>query len=118
MVNGEGDALYPGPWRQLWSTAPESKSHALEHYRYCDAQYGRVCNATPTIDQCQTHRNACRTRSFNAAICVHNHASGDPSPSKQDLELTARLRDVGQLVGIPLLDHLVVVRGARWVSTP
>jgi DNA repair protein RadC len=43
-----------------------------------------------------------------AAILCHNHPSGDPSPSRQDLELTARLRDVGELCGIVLLDHVVV----------
>jgi DNA repair protein RadC len=43
-----------------------------------------------------------------AAIFCHNHPSGDPSPSRQDLELTARLREVGELCGIAVLDHVVV----------
>jgi DNA repair protein RadC len=43
-----------------------------------------------------------------AAIFCHNHPSGDPSPSRQDLELTSRLREVGELCGIVLLDHVVV----------
>jgi DNA repair protein RadC len=43
-----------------------------------------------------------------AAIFCHNHPSGDPSPSQQDLELTRRLRDVGELCGIQVLDHVVV----------
>jgi DNA repair protein RadC len=43
-----------------------------------------------------------------AVIFCHNHPSGDPTPSGQDLELTARLREVGKLVGIPVLDHVVV----------
>jgi DNA repair protein RadC len=43
-----------------------------------------------------------------AAIFCHNHPSGDPSPSRQDLELTLRLREVGELCGITLLDHVVV----------
>jgi DNA repair protein RadC len=43
-----------------------------------------------------------------AAIFCHNHPSGDPSPSRQDLELTMRLRDVGELCGITVLDHVVV----------
>jgi DNA repair protein RadC len=43
-----------------------------------------------------------------AAIFCHNHPSGDPSPSQQDLDLTFRLRDVGQLCGIAVLDHVVV----------
>ena len=41
-------------------------------------------------------------------ILAHNHPSGDPSPSKEDIDLTRRFRDVGQLVGIPIVDHIVV----------
>jgi DNA repair protein RadC len=43
-----------------------------------------------------------------AVIFCHNHPSGDPSPSRQDLDLTMRLRDVGELCGITVLDHVVV----------
>jgi DNA repair protein RadC len=43
-----------------------------------------------------------------AVIFCHNHPSGDPEPSRADLELTVRLREVGDLVGIPVLDHVVI----------
>ncbi|MCR9247940.1 MAG: DNA repair protein RadC [bacterium] len=43
-----------------------------------------------------------------AVVVAHNHPSGDPSPSADDRLVTERLREVGTLVGIPLLDHLVV----------
>ncbi len=43
-----------------------------------------------------------------AVIFCHNHPSGDPSPSRQDVELTDRLRQVGDLCGISVLDHVVV----------
>lgn len=43
-----------------------------------------------------------------ATILVHNHPSGDPHPSPDDLALTRRLRSVGVLTGIPVLDHVVV----------
>jgi DNA repair protein RadC len=46
-----------------------------------------------------------------AVIFCHNHPSGDPSPSRQDMELTARLRQVGELCGIGVLDHVVVASG-------
>ena len=56
------------------------------------------------------------------AIAVHNHPSGDPTPSPEDLALTRRLREVGELIGIPLVDHVVVAeRGCRslaeWLAT-
>lgn len=43
-----------------------------------------------------------------AVIFCHNHPSGDPAPSRPDIELTARLREVGELCGIAVLDHVVV----------
>jgi len=43
-----------------------------------------------------------------AVILAHNHPSGDPSPSPEDRVITDRLREVGELVGIALLDHIVV----------
>jgi DNA repair protein RadC len=46
-----------------------------------------------------------------AAILVHNHPSGDPAPSAEDVALTERMRAAGDLVGIPVLDHVVVARG-------
>jgi DNA repair protein RadC len=45
-----------------------------------------------------------------AAILVHNHPSGDPTPSPEDERLTERLVEAGRLLGIPVLDHLVVAR--------
>lgn len=41
-------------------------------------------------------------------ILGHNHPSGDPTPSKEDIELTRRLQDAGELLGIKVLDHIVI----------
>lgn len=41
-------------------------------------------------------------------ICVHNHPSGDVQASKEDILMTKRLQEVGEIVGIPLLDHIIV----------
>ncbi|MEW9105129.1 DNA repair protein RadC [Paenibacillus sp.] len=41
-------------------------------------------------------------------ICAHNHPSGDPTPSPEDVALTRRLLEAGEIVGIELLDHLVI----------
>lgn len=43
-----------------------------------------------------------------AIVVAHNHPSGDPSPSSNDRAITRRLRDAGELLGIPLLDHVVI----------
>ncbi|MGH7895986.1 MAG: RadC family protein [Candidatus Binatia bacterium] len=50
-----------------------------------------------------------------AVILVHNHPSGDPTPSSEDAALTERLRQVGEVVGIRVLDHVVIGQG-RYVS--
>lgn len=43
-----------------------------------------------------------------AIICAHNHPSGDPTPSREDLDVTRRLVEVGKITGIQLLDHLII----------
>lgn len=43
-----------------------------------------------------------------AVILLHNHPSGDPAPSVQDREVTRRLRCAGELLGIPVVDHVVL----------
>ena len=48
-------------------------------------------------------------------IVAHNHPSGDPTPSREDLEITARLQKAGELIGIPMLDHVIIGAG-RYVS--
>lgn len=50
-----------------------------------------------------------------AVIFVHNHPSGDPTPSREDVEITNRLREVCDLCGIRALDHVVIGKG-RFVS--
>lgn len=50
-----------------------------------------------------------------AVICVHNHPSGDPSYSGEDLAITRRLHEVGETIGIPLMDHIIVGDG-RYTS--
>jgi DNA repair protein RadC len=43
-----------------------------------------------------------------SVIFVHNHPSGDPEPSKEDIELTKRLVQAGEIIGIDVLDHIIV----------
>jgi len=43
-----------------------------------------------------------------SVVLVHNHPSGDPEPSEEDLSITRRLVEVGELVGIGVLDHVIV----------
>lgn len=51
------------------------------------------------------------SRGSAAVIAVHNHPSGDPTPSGDDEAITKRLMETGELVGIPVLDHIVIGAG-------
>jgi len=50
-----------------------------------------------------------------SVIFVHNHPSGDPTPSREDIEITRRLRETGDVLGVRILDHIVIGKG-RYVS--
>jgi len=43
-----------------------------------------------------------------SVIFVHNHPSGDPEPSEDDIKLTERLAEAGEIVGIDVLDHIII----------
>jgi DNA repair protein RadC len=62
----------------------------------------------------ELYRDAVRTCAA-AVVAVHNHPSGDPTPSGEDLRITAELAEAGRLLDIELLDHLIIGR-SRWVS--
>ena len=46
-----------------------------------------------------------------AIILAHNHPSGDPSPSSEDIAATGRIKEVGKIIGIELLDHVIIGDG-------
>lgn len=54
-------------------------------------------------------------RGASTCLVYHNHPSGDPTPSDADTQITKRIRDAGESVGIPLSDH-IIVGGDRWHS--
>ena len=51
---------------------------------------------------------SCLLSSAAAILLVHNHPSGDPTPSHEDHEITTRLKEGSELLGIRLLDHIVI----------
>ena len=55
--------------------------------------------------------NPSRSRERAASVIfVHNHPSGDPTPSKDDRDLTRHLCETGALLDIPVLDHIIIAR--------
>lgn len=65
-----------------------------------------------TVDSCQVHpRDVFRfgyIHNASALLVAHNHPSRDPLPSEQDLRLTERLIEAGQLLELPVVDHLIL----------
>ena len=49
-------------------------------------------------------------------IVAHNHPSGDPSPSREDIQVTQRLKNAGEIIGIGLLDHIIIGFGGKAIS--
>lgn len=90
------------PAESFWVVHVDGRGYGLSRARV----------ATGTVNACMVHPREVFAQAMRARaagiIAVHNHPSGDPTPSRADRALTARLFDVGELVGIPLLDHIVV----------
>ena len=65
-----------------------------------------------TIDYSQAHPReifkAAYLLSASYIICIHNHPSGDATPSNDDIMLTNRIKEIGNLHAIPLLDHIII----------
>lgn len=66
------------------------------------------------LDQCNVHARETFVYAISdnaaAVILVHNHPSGDPTPSKEDCDLTRRLVEAGRIIGIQVIDHVVIGR--------
>ena len=73
-----------------------------------------ITAAKGTVNECRVEpREVFRPLIAEAAvraILIHNHPSGDPTPSSYDVALTRRLVKVGELLGIPVLDHVIIGR--------
>jgi DNA repair protein RadC len=75
-----------------------------------------------TVNESLAHpRDVLRPALLHAAfgfILVHNHPSGDPSPSEADFRMTRRVRDAAEVIGIKFLDHLIIGAPAASRSHP
>lgn len=82
---------------------------------FLDAKHQLICwheLSRGTVDRSIVHPREVFAAAFTARatgiVLGHNHPSGDPTPSAEDTALTKRLCQVGQIVGIDLLDHIIV----------
>jgi len=63
--------------------------------------------STSIVHPREVFKNPIR-KSAAAVILVHNHPSGDPTPSREDVDVTRRLEEAGRLLGIDILDHVII----------
>jgi DNA repair protein RadC len=74
-----------------------------------------------TLNQSMVHpREVFKTALLSSAaaiILVHNHPSGDPSPSREDIDITKRLKEAGELLGIKLIDHIIIGKDSFYAFT-
>jgi len=65
-----------------------------------------------TLDECMAHPREILRRvishSSHSYILVHNHPSGNPTPSSADRDLTRRLHRASEIVGVSMLDHIII----------
>ena len=86
----------------LWLMILDSANH-IKHLELIGLGTVENVNTTPM----EIFSVALYRRAVNLVI-IHNHPSGETEPSGSDFELTLRLRKIGLLIGIPILDHLVI----------
>ena len=73
---------------------------------------GKKCLFIGTINNSVVHPREIFKEAYllsaNGIICIHNHPSGDVTPSKEDILLTLRIKEIGMIHGINLLDHVII----------
>ena len=87
---------------KFWSLSLNRKNRVLQLH---EATSGTASNSL--AHPREVFREAIRSGA-SSLICVHNHPSGDPSPSAADIRVTRQLKEASKIVGVPLLDHVIV----------
>ncbi len=116
---------FSGPQRPVIRSPDDAACLVMEEMRHLDREHFRalllntknqVIGAdkvsvgtlnSSTVHPRELFRNAIK-RSAASVILVHNHPSGDPTPSREDLDVTGRLCEAGRIIGIEVLDHIII----------
>ncbi len=98
----------------------ETKEHFLA--LHLDTKNKIICvdqvsvgSLTASIVHPREVMKSCLLSSCSALVLVHNHPSGDPTPSREDMEITTRIKECCELLGLRLLDHVIVCE-SQYVS--
>ena len=107
LVLGQG---YPWEQEHMWVLLLDARHHVREI-----VELYRGSTDAITLRVAEVFREAVRTNT-SAIIVVHNHPSGDPAPSPEDIALTKKLVSAGQLLDIRVVDHIIIGTPSRWIS--
>lgn len=112
-----------GNWRQLLSYCRASMAHSkIEQFRllFLDRKNALIADEVQqrgTVDHTPVYPREVVKRALelnaSALIMVHNHPSGDPTPSKADIEMTREVREAAERLGITLHDHVIISRSGH-----
>lgn len=104
----------------VWNQLKDIRNHKKEHFVifYLDTRNQEICReiiSIGTLNESLVHpREVFEPAIRNSAaqiIIAHNHPSGNPDPSEEDIKITAKLVEAGKLLGIELFDHIIVTKG-------
>ena len=105
--------------KEIWEELKDLKNHKKEHFVifYLDSRNQEIKRETISIGSLNANLVHPRevfepaVRNLTAQIILaHNHPSGDPEPSEDDLEITKRLVESGKILGIEVIDHIIVAK--------
>lgn len=103
----------------VWDQLKDIRDHKKEHFVifYLDTRNQEICReiiSIGTLNESLVHpREVFEPAIRNSAaqiIIAHNHPSGNPDPSEEDIKITAKLVEAGKLLGIELFDHIIVTK--------
>lgn len=111
--------------RTLIKSAEDAKNMVMEEMRYLDREHFKamyldrklklmaieeiaVGSLSSAIVQPREVFKPAIQRSAASIILLHNHPSGDPTPSAEDIEFTRRMKEAGQILGIDIIDHIII----------
>lgn len=118
LLKGKTAGLYLKP-EDVWKELKEIRDHKKEHFVifYLDSRNQEIKREVISVGS--LNANLVHPREvFEPAvknlvaqvILAHNHPSGNPQPSEDDLELNKRLVEAGKILGIEVIDHIIVAR--------
>lgn len=116
LFAGKKHALLLSP-EDVWQELADLRDHKKEHFVifFLDARNQKIARETisvGTLTMSLVHPREvfepAIARSAAQIILAHNHPSGDPEPSAEDIRVTEQLREAGKILGIAIVDHIVV----------